>query len=226
MHRLIANAQREQRSLLESEAKILLKENGFPVPPFKLIKNEKEIDEISHSIGFPIVMKIVSPEIIHKSDAGGVKIGIKDEISARKAYQEIITNVHRYDSKARIYGIIIYKMCPMSTEVIVGMMQDPHFGPIIMFGLGGIFVEVLKDVSFRIIPLKEKDAEEMISEIKGFPILQGVRGESPKDVAAIKDVLMKTSDLVMNNPEIKEIDLNPILVYKDGLQIVDARIIL
>ena len=117
-------------------------------------------------------------------------------------------------------------MVPQGTEIIIGMMQDPHFGPVIMFGLGGIFVEILKDISFRILPLEERDAEEMISEIKGYQILKGIRGETPKDVKSIRDVLMKISQLVIENPEIKEIDLNPIFVFNEGLQVVDARIIL
>ena len=226
MHRLIENARTENRSLLETEAKELLLEYGLPVPDFKLIKNEDEAEEIAELIGYPLVMKIVSPDIIHKSEAGGVKVGIKDRPSARKAYREIISNAHKYDDKAHIYGIITYRMCPVSTEVIIGMLKDPHFGPVVMFGLGGIFVEVLKDVSFRILPITELDAKEMIGEIKGYPILKGVRGEPPKDIAALEEVLVRVSTLAMENPEVQEIDLNPILVYVEGLQIVDARIIL
>ena len=116
-------------------------------------------------------------------------------------------------------------MIPQSTEIIIGMMKDPSFGPVIMFGLGGIFVEVLKDVSFRIIPLEERDAQEMITEIKGYKILKGVRGEAPKDIEAIKNLLMKVSQLTMENPEIKEIDLNPVFVFEKGLQVVDAKMI-
>ena len=226
MHRLIEIAQTEDRSLLETEAKELLLEYGLPVPDFKLIKNEDEVEGIAELIGYPLVMKIVSPDIIHKSEAGGVKVGIEDGLSARRAYRDIISNAHKYDDKAHIYAIITYRMCPVSTEVIIGMLKDPHFGPVVMFGLGGIFVEVLKDVSFRILPITELDAQEMISEIKGYPILKGVRGEPPKDIAALEEALIRLSTLAMENPEIQEIDLNPILVYEKGLQIVDARIIL
>lgn len=226
MHILIEKALAEQRSLLETEAKELLQEYNLPVPAFKLIKDEKEITDIEKEIGYPIVMKIVSPDIIHKSEAGGVKVGIKDKQSAIKAYQTIISNAKAYNDKAHIHGIIAYHMCPASTEVIIGMMKDPHFGPVVMFGLGGIFVEVLKDVSFRVLPITKKDAKEMINEIKGYPILKGIRGEAPKDIVSIEEVLLKLSSLVMDNPEIQEIDLNPILVYEEGLQIVDARIIL
>ncbi|MDD3656976.1 MAG: acetate--CoA ligase family protein [Atribacterota bacterium] len=226
MHRLIEKAKGEHRPLLETEAKELLEEYGITVPAFRLIKSEQDIKEINEFLGYPVVMKIVSPDIIHKSEAGGVKIGIPDEEHARKAYQDILSKVKEYNNKAQINGIITYQMCPASTEVIIGMMQDPHFGPVIMFGLGGIFVEVLKDISFRILPIKERDAEEMISEIKGYSILKGVRGEPPKDLSAIKEVLIRLSTLVMENPEIQEIDLNPILVYEKGVQVVDARIIL
>lgn len=226
MHQIIEKAKKEKRSLLETEAKELLREYGISVPDFKLIKSEDEIVGLAKEINFPIVMKIVSPDIIHKTDAGGVKVGIKDEKEAKTAYQDIIYKVKKYKKEAKISGVIAYSMIPQETEIIIGMMKDPCFGPTIMFGLGGIFVEILKDISFRILPLEERDAEEMISEIKGYQILKGVRGETPKDVQSIRDVLMKISQLVMENPEIKEIDLNPIFVFEKALQVVDARIIL
>jgi len=226
VHQIIEKAKKEKRPLLETEAKELLKEYGIPVPDFKLIKSEEEIAGLAKEINFPIVMKIVSPDIIHKTDAGGIKLNIKDETEARLAYQEIISKAKKYNKKARISGAIVYSMVPQGTEIIIGMMKDPHFGPVAMFGLGGIFVEVLKDVSFRIIPLEERDAREMITEIKGYEILKGVRGEGPKDIKAIKILLMKISKLTTENPEINEIDLNPIFVFENGLQVVDARMIL
>ena len=226
MHQVIEIAKKEKRSLLETEAKELLKEYGIPVPDFKLIKSEDEITELAKEINFPIVMKIISPDIIHKTDAGGVKVGIKDETEARLAYQEIIFQAKKYNKKARISGVIAYTMVPQGTEIIIGVMKDPHFGPVIMFGLGGIFVEVLKDISFRILPIEKRDAEEMITEIKGYEILKGIRGEPPRDIQAIEEVLMKVSKLTMENPEINEIDLNPIFVFEKGLQVVDARMIL
>ncbi len=226
MHKIIEKAKKEKRPLLETEAKELLREYGIPVPDFKLIKSEDEIVGLAKEINFPIVMKIVSPDIIHKTEAGGVKVGIKDEKEAKAAYQDIIYKVKKYKKEAKISGVIAYSMIPQETEIIIGMMKDPHFGPVIMFGLGGIFVEILKDISFRILPLEERDAEEMISEIKGYQILKGIRGETPKDVKSIRDVLMKISQLVMENPEIKEIDLNPVFVFNQGLQVVDARMIL
>jgi acyl-CoA synthetase (NDP forming) len=199
MHRIIEKAKKEKRPLLETEAKELLRGYKISVPDFKLIKSEEEIAGLAKEINFPIVMKIVSPDIIHKTDAGGVKLNIKDEKEAESAYQEIIFKAKKYNKEARIEGVIVYPMVPQRTEIIIGMMKDPHFGPVAMFGLGGIFVEVLKDVSFRIIPLEERDIEE---------------------------VLMKVSKLTMENPEINEIDLNPVFVFDKGLQVVDARMIL
>ncbi|HDK27360.1 MAG TPA: acetyl-CoA synthetase, partial [Candidatus Atribacteria bacterium] len=177
-------------------------------------------------INFPIVMKIVSPDIIHKTDAGGVKVGVKDEEEARMTFQEIVSKAIKYNKKAKISGVIVYPMVPQGTEIIIGMMKDSHFGPVIMFGLGGIFVEVLKDISFRILPIEEIDAREMITEIKGYEILKGARGNPPRDIRAIEEVLMKVSKLTMKNPEINEIDLNPIFVFEKGIQVVDARMIL
>jgi len=226
VHQIIGKAKKEKRSLLETEAKELLKEYGIPVPDFKLIKSEDEIARLAKEINFPIVMKIVSPDIIHKTDAEGVKVGVKDEEEARMTYQEIISKAIKYNKKASISGVIAYTMVPQGTEIIIGMMKDPHFGPVIMFGLGGIFVEVLKDISFRILPIEEIDAREMITEIKGYEILKGARGNPPRDIRAIEEVLVKVSKLIMENPEINEIDLNPIFVFENGIQIVDARMIL
>jgi len=225
VHRIIQKAKKEKRSLLETEAKELLKEYGISVPDFRLIKSEEEISGLAKEINFPITMKIVSPDIIHKTDAGGVKVNIKDEKEAKLAYQEIISKAKKYNKEAQIFGVITYSMIPKATEIIIGMMKDPHFGPVIMFGLGGIFVEVLKDISFRILPIEERDAEEMINEIKGFEILKGVRGEGPKDIKAIKNLLLKISQLALENPEISEIDLNPVFVFEKGLQVIDARMI-
>ncbi len=226
MHRIIQKAKKEKRPLLETEAKELLKAYGIPIPDFQLIKSEDEIAGLAKEINFPVVMKIVSPDIIHKTDAGGVKLNIKDETEARLAYQEIISKTKKYNKEAQVFGVITYSMIPKATEIIIGMMKDPHFGPVAMFGLGGIFVEVLKDVSFRIIPLEERDAREMITEIKGYKILKGARGNPPRDIQAIKEVLMKVSKLTTENPEINEIDLNPIFVFENGIQVVDARMIL
>jgi len=226
VNRIIKKAKKEKRSLLETEAKELLREYGIPVPDFKLIKSKDEIAGLAKEINFPIAMKIVSPDIIHKSDAGGVKLNIKNEKEAKLAYQGIISKVKKYNKEAQIFGVITYSMIPKITEIIIGIMKDPHFGPVIMFGLGGIFVEVLKDISFRILPIEERDAREMIAEIEGYEILKGVRGEGPKDIKAIKNLILKISQLALENPEISEIDLNPVFVFEKGLQVIDARMIL
>jgi acyl-CoA synthetase (NDP forming) len=226
VHRIVEKAKKEKRPLLETEAKELLREYNIPVPDFKLIKSEEEITGLAKEINFPIVMKIVSPDIIHKTEAGGVKIGVNTEKEAKLAYQGIISKAKKYNKNVEISGVIVYSMVPQGIEVIIGVMKDPHFGPVIMFGLGGIFVEVLKDISFRVLPIEERDAREMIAEIKGYKILKGARGNPPRDIQAIKKVLMKVSKLTAENPEINEIDLNPIFVFEKGLQVVDARMIL
>jgi len=213
-------------NLVETEARSILKEYGLPVSDFKLAKNKKAATKIAKEIGYPVVMKIVSPDIIHKSDAGGVKLNLKNENEVLKAFSEIINNAKIYSKEAEIYGVIITPMEDKDIDTVIGMTRDNTFGPTVMFGLGGIFVEVLKDVSFRVAPLARKDAYNMIEQIKGFPILRGVRGQKPSDIGALVDVIMRVSALAMENPEIKELDLNPVLAFEKGASIVDARIIL
>lgn len=224
---IIAKVQTEKRkSLLETEAKTICKEYDIPVTRFALAKNEGEAVKFADDIGYPIVLKIVSPDIIHKSDVGGVLVDLKGAKDVRNAYNQILKNVEKHDAKARIVGMLIQEMAPSSTEVIVGAIKDPQFGPAVMFGLGGIFVEVLKDVTFRIAPITEDDACEMISEVKAYPLLKGYRNMPPADTEAIAKILLNTSRLVTDHSEIKELDLNPIMVYKKGAITVDARIIL
>lgn len=220
-------ARKEGRKyLLEPEAKTICMEYGIPVTNFKVAKNEAEAVQFAREIGFPIVLKIVSPDVIHKFDVGGVILNLNSETEVRTAYNEILENVKKHKPNARILGIFVQEMAPQSTEVIVGATKDPQFGPALMFGLGGIFVEVLKDVTFRIAPISESDAREMITEVKAYPILKGYRGQPPADVEAIVKILLNTSRLVMEHQEIKELDLNPIMVYEKGAKTVDARIIL
>ncbi len=215
-----------RKSLLETEAKTVCMEYGIPVTKFKLAKNATEALKFATSIGFPIVLKIVSPDIIHKSDVGGVVVGIKNAQEVRSGYRNIMDNVKKHNPKARIVGMLVQEMAPTGTEVIVGSIKDPQFGPALMFGLGGVFVEVLKDVTFRIAPVNEDEAAEMISEVKAYPLLKGYRNMPPADLKAIIKILVNTSKLVLDNPEIKELDLNPIIVYEKGAKTVDARIIL
>jgi acyl-CoA synthetase (NDP forming) len=225
--RILKQVRSEGRnSLLETEAKKVCREYGIPVTEFELAKNEEEAVRFSSMIGFPVVLKIVSPDIIHKSDVGGVIVGVKTAREVRSGFRQIMSSVKKHDSKTRIVGMLVQEMAPAGTEVIVGSIKDPQFGPALMFGLGGVFVEVLKDVTFRIAPVNEDEAAEMISEVKAYPLLKGYRNMPPADLKAITKILMNTSKLVMNHPEIKELDLNPIMVYEKGAKTVDARIIL
>ena len=224
---ILARVQGEGRkSLLETEAKELCREYCIPVTKFELAKSETDAVRFANEIGYPIVMKILSPDVIHKSDVGGVEIGIKGDDDVRRGYRRIMENIKKNNPRARIVGITVQEMAPSSTEVIVGAIKDPQFGPVVMFGLGGIFVEVLKDVAFRVVPFTEDDASDMISEIKAYPILKGYRNMPPADTKAIADILMSTSRLMTDHTMIKEIDLNPILVYEKGAKAVDARIVI
>lgn len=217
----------KRNHLTEIEAKKWLQEAGIiKVVETVEARSKKEAVEISKNLGFPVVLKVLSPAISHKSDVGGVKIGLKSASQVKIAYKEIMDSVKQKEPGAKILGVTVQKMARPGIEVIMGMSKDPQFGPVLMFGLGGVFVEVLKDVSFRIVPLVSRDAREMISEIKGFPILKGYRGQEPANIALLENTLLKLSGFVDANPEIKELDMNPIFAYKDDAVAVDARIIL
>ena len=225
--RIISQARREGRkALLETEAKAICMEYAIPVTMFKLAKNLEEATEFAGQIGFPVVLKIVSPDIIHKSDAGGVMVNLKSTVDVRIAYGKILENAEKYDDAAKIVGVLVQEMAPQSTEVIVGAIKDQQFGQTLMFGLGGIFVELLKDVAFKIAPVTREDVIEMVTGIKAYPLLKGYRNTPPADIETIINVLLKVSKLVMDYPEIKELDLNPIMAYEKGAKTVDARIIL
>ena len=226
-HQIIDNARSEGRTLLtEIESKELLKQAGISVSDTRLATSRDEAISISRQLGFPVVLKIASPDITHKSDAGGVKLGLKTSRQVYKAYDDILAAISRNHPQAMIEGVSVQKMARPGVEVIIGMSKDAQFGPALMFGLGGVWVEVLKDVSFRIVPLTRRDAAEMIREIKGYSLLQGYRSQEPVDVSNLEEWLLKVSDFVEQNPEIKELDLNPIFAYSDGAIAVDARIIL
>ncbi len=228
--KVIAKARAEGRgSLTEIEAKEVFAAYGLPVTATKLARTEDEAVALAKEIGFPIVMKIVSPDILHKSDAGGVKVNIKDENGVREAFRVIMENARKYKADADIHGIAIQEMAPWGTEVILGSVNDATFGPTIMFGLGGIFVEVLKDVTFRVTPVSNSQAMRMLGEIRGAPILAGVRGEAPRDRQAMADTICRYSSMILDLvDEVSESDANPVLVYEEGkgLKVVDARIIL
>ena len=225
--KIIANVLKSGRTVLtEVESKQLVAEAGIPVVETKLAKTKSEAISISKKMRFPVVLKIVSPDIIHKSDIGGVKLGLANATQVGKAYTEIMAAAKKANKKADIQGISVQKMARPGVEVIMGMSKDAQFGPVLMFGLGGVFVEVLKDVAFRIVPLNRRDASQMIREIKGYPLLEGYRGQEPANITALEDLLLKLSDFVDKNPKIKEMDLNPIFAYKDSALAVDARVIL
>ncbi len=225
--KIISHACHEGRkALLETEAKTICMEYAIPVTAFKLAKNEEEAAGFAEQLGFPVVLKIVSPDIVHKSDVGGVIVNLKSAVEVQSAYVKILENARKYNAAANIVGVLVQEMAPQSTEVIVGAIKDLQFGQTLMFGLGGIFVEILKDVTFRIAPITREDAEEMIREVKAYPLLTGYRNTPPADINAIVSILLNTSRLVMDNPEIKELDLNPIMAYEKGAKTVDARIIL
>lgn len=212
--------------MLEPEAKTICIEYGIPVTKFRVAETAHEAVKFAEEIGYPTVLKIVSPDVIHKFDVGGVALSLESPNDIQVAYKKILENVRKHKPGAKVKGILVQEMAPSSTEVIVGSKKDPQFGPALMFGLGGIFVEVLKDVTFRIAPLTKQDAREMITEVKAYPILRGYRGQPSSDIDAIVEILLNTSKLVMDYKEIIELDLNPIMVYEKGAKTVDARIIL
>ena len=224
---IIEKAKKQGRTLLtEIESKQLLKEAGINIIETKLATSMKEAIALSKEIGFPVVLKISSPDVIHKSDTGGVKIGLKNATQVSNAYKEIMASVKQRQPAATIDGVSVQPMAKLGVEVIIGMSKDAQFGPVLMFGLGGIFVEILKDVSFRIVPLTRRDASQMIRDIKGYPVLEGYREQEPANIPLLEEMLLKVSYFADQNPEVKELDLNPIFVYKDNAIAVDARVVL
>ena len=202
--------------LLEHEAYEVLKAYGFPVIQFAFASTSKKAVEAARKIGFPVVLKVVSPDVIHKFDVGGVRLNLQNMSEVRKAYNEILKRIRSQKPEVRIKGVIVEKMVSSGKEVILGMNRDPQFGPILMFGLGGIYVEVLQDVTFRLAPIRELTAQMMISRTKTHRILEGFRGEPAYDTDSIEDCLKRLSQLVIDHEDIKELDINPLLVFKKG----------
>jgi acetate---CoA ligase (ADP-forming) len=224
---IVAQVKKTGRTvLLETEARELFSAYAIPVMPAILAATETEAVQAAGRLGYPAALKIVSSKIIHKSDAGGVQLKLADESAVRLAFQQIMQNAAGHAGPADIEGVLVAPMAPEGEECIIGMVHNPQFGPVVMFGLGGIFVEVLKDVSFRIMPLTDRDVNSMVREIKGFPLLKGIRGKQPKDIEAIKDILVRVGQLGLDFPDILEVDINPIIVHEKGASLVDARIIL
>ncbi|MFQ6025538.1 MAG: acetate--CoA ligase family protein, partial [Nitrosopumilaceae archaeon] len=215
-----------RKNLLEEEGQEVLRAYGFPLPKSILAKTQNEAVECARECGYPVVMKIASPQIIHKSDAGGVKVGLKNDSEVESAFKDIVENAKKYDKKAVIKGVLIQEMVKGGKETIIGSKQEPGFGSLVMLGMGGIYVEVLKDVTFRLAPVSDREANDMIASIRTKKILEGVRGEKPSDTAKLSECIQRVSQLVDDFKEIKELDMNPVLVMEKGkgCKALDVRI--
>lgn len=222
---LLQTIRQEGRSvLLYPEAKNLLDLSNIPVVQVNIARNQEEAVQIAKSIGFPVVMKIFSPDVVHKSDSGGVAIDLRNEKDVIEAFGNIMESCRKEVPSARIHGVFIEKMVS-GVEVIIGVTNDAQFGHVLMFGMGGVLVELFKDVSFRLIPIEAIDAKEMMEEVKGYPLLQEYRGRKG-NVEALEDILIKVSNLITRHPEIVEMDLNPVFASISGCLVGDARIII
>jgi len=215
-------------TLGDAESREIMKAYGLRIPQSVLAQNADKAVAAAESIGYPVVMKIVSPDILHKSDIGGVRLNIRDADQVRDSFDLLVYRAQRYMADARIWGVLVQEMVSKGKEIIIGVNRDPQFGPLLMFGLGGIYVEVLKDVTFRIAPVSRQEATDMIDEIRSYHLLRGVRGEKPSDLPAIIDTILRVSQLVTDFPEIVEMDINPLMVYEEGrgAVAVDMRFVL
>lgn len=216
----------QTRFLTEIESKELLKRAGIPVVEARLATTKKQAVSMGKELGFPVVLKVISADVIHKSDSGGVRLGLGNSTQVGRGYSDIMSSVRQRHPQATIQGISVQPMAPPGIEVIIGMSTDLQFGPVIMFGLGGVLVEILKDVSFRIVPVTRRDAAEMVREIKGYPVLAGFRGQKPASVPALEELIVKVSRFIEDNPQVRELDLNPVFAYEDKAVAVDARVVL
>lgn len=216
----------ERKILLPDEAMDIIKSSGISTPAYALAKTANEALTAAKTMEFPVVLKIVSQDVLHKSDVGGVVIGVENDKEVERNYNEVMNNLIRKFPDADIIGMLVEKQAPKATEVIVGGIKDEQFGPAVMFGLGGIFVELFKDVVFRIAPVTETEALEMIREIKGYSVLNGYRGTEKLDIQQLARTVVTVSELISDIDEIKEVELNPLLVYTEGVTAVDARIII
>lgn len=227
MHPTIEQVRNEGRVVLtEVESKELLGLSGVNVIPTRLARSKREAAAISRELNFPVVLKISSPDIIHKSDSGGVRLGVHNTAQVAHAYDDLLRAMESTHPGADIRGVAVQPMIPPGAEVIIGMSKDPQFGPVLMFGLGGVWVEILEDMSLRVAPITRRDAGEMVKEIKGYPMLTGYRGTERVDMTKLEDMLLAVNDFVVANPFIKELDINPVIASGNDIIAVDARIVL
>lgn len=226
--RVFEAALSKNRHILGLEAFDILKAYGIPVVKTAFAKTAEEAIIAAEEIGYPLVMKVVSPQISHKSDIGGIKLSLQNAAEVKAAYQDIMNSIPKKLSDASLEGVQLQPMLSGGREVILGMVHDPTFGPMLMFGLGGIYVEILKDIRFAIAPVDEREAREMITGIKTYPLLAGVRGKKPSDIDALVETVLKVSRLVCDFPEIEEFEINPMMVFEKGkgALAVDLRLIL
>ena len=217
-------SEESQKFIPETEAIKILQQYKISYPKYGFARNPEEAGKIANQLGFPVVLKIVSPQVSHKSDVGGVLVGLKNTEEVASGFKKIQERLKTAVPNASMEGVLVCKQAPDGLDIIIGALEDPVFGPTIMFGLGGIFTEILKDVSFRIAPLEKRDAEEMIREVKGYPLLMGIRGQKAYDVEQLTNLLLSVSRLVVENSNIKELDLNPVRLFESGLMALDVRL--
>ncbi len=227
LYRIINEAEDSGRALIvDPQSKEILRACSIDVPEYRFVKDVDSAVEEAEELGYPLVLKVVSSQIVHKSDVGGVELDIKDRKDLEQRWSAMIMSISEKDPTAVVEGFVIEKMVPQGIEVIVGGLRDEQFGPAVMFGLGGVAVELLKDVSFALAPLDKNEALALMKEVKAYPLLTGFRSPRPADINALSDVIVKVSRLVDEIEEIKEFEINPLMVYNKGVVAVDARAVI
>lgn len=216
----------QKRQLSEAEAKDLLVRAGIPVLPYRVVCDAEGAVQAAEELGYPVVLKVHSRAVVHKTDVGGVRLNLADAGEVRTAFYSLLATVRQTCPGVDIREVMVAPFVTGGVEVIIGVIRDPQFGPVLMFGLGGVFVEVLKDVSFRVLPIGPLDATDMIRSTKGYPVLAGTRGRASLDLDGLRDTLCAVSRMVDTHPEIEELDLNPVFVFGTGLMVVDARMLI
>ncbi|MEW6524408.1 MAG: acetate--CoA ligase family protein [Bacillota bacterium] len=218
-------AQALKTQLSEAEAKAMLVKAGIPVLPYRVVRDAEKAVEAAEKMGYPVVLKVHSPDVVHKTDVGGVRLNLRDAGEVRAAFYSVLETVRQKCPGVDIEEVIVSPFLTGGVEVITGVTRDPQFGPVLMFGLGGVFVEVLKDVSFRVLPIGPPDAMDMIRSVKGYPVIAGTRGRGPLDLESLRSMLCAVSRMVETHPEIEELDMNPVFLFGTGLMVVDARML-